>query len=68
MNLKDMILKRKGKWLVTKEDKTKWIIDLDDMMFDNYEWYKATGTLESELTDVSWFMKNSNMRKIKEEN
>jgi len=62
--MKEKILQMKGLWLVTKEDKTKWVIDLDNMLFDSYDWYKKVGTLESIIEDVDWFMKNSSMRRI----
>ena len=62
--MKSKILELKGMWLVVKEDKTKWVIDLDNMLFDNYNWYKKVGTLESEIEDIDWFMKNSSIRRI----
>lgn len=37
--------------LITLTDNSKWILDLDNNMFDNYKWYKSMGTLESELTE-----------------
>ena len=59
MNVYEMILKSKGMWLVTFPDKTKWVLDLDNNVFDNYEWYKVTGTLESELDSIDRFKKGS---------
>jgi hypothetical protein len=55
----------KGKWLVTLPDKSKWVLDLDNMLFDNYKWYKEVGTLESELEDIENFKKGSWKRLIK---
>jgi hypothetical protein len=51
MNIKEAILKAKGKWLLVMKDKSKWVIDLDNDMFDSFKWYKETKTLESELLD-----------------
>ena len=51
MTIKEMILKNKGLWYVVLKDKSKWIIDLDNNMFDNYKWYKEIGTLETDLSD-----------------
>ena len=56
MNIKEMIFKSKGLWLVELFDKTKWVLDLDKMEFDSYEWYKAVGTLENELVSIDEFM------------
>jgi hypothetical protein len=57
--MKDMLLKTKGVWVVTLEDKSKWVIDLDNNMFDSYKWYRAEGTLESELNNIDEFLKGS---------
>lgn len=57
--MKDMILKSKGLWLVKLSDNSKWVLDLDNNMFDNYKWYKVMGTLESELIDIDSFFKGS---------
>ena len=65
MTTKEMILKQKGKWLVQLEDKSQWVLDLDEMMFDNLEWYQVMGTLESELTDIDKFFKKGNWKKYK---
>ena len=66
MSFKEMMLKQKGMWLVTTSDKSKWVIDLDNMMFDNYKWYKAMGTLESELENLDNLLKgNIQIKKIK---
>ena len=55
--MKEKILKVKGKWLITYENKSwngkkhvldKIVIDLDNMMFDDYEWYKL-GEMQGEL-------------------
>lgn len=50
------LLENKGLWLVTLDDKSKWVLDFDKMLYDNYEWYEATGTLESDLVDYKVFM------------
>lgn len=56
MSIKDMMLKQKGKWMVKFRDKSKWIIDLTNMSYDSFEWYKATGTLDNEIDDLDkWF-------------
>lgn len=39
----------KGKWIITLMDNSKWVVDFDNNMFDDYKWYKKMGTLESEL-------------------
>lgn len=51
MTLKEQIIKQKGKWLITYKKK-KWsgeryvldkmVLDLDNMLFDDYEWYKLS--------------------------
>ena len=67
MNIIDMILKSKGVWIVTFPDQTKWVIDLDNMMFDNYKWYKAVGTIESDLDNeqLDTFLKSGSWKKLK---
>lgn len=50
MSIKEMMLKQKGIWLITLNDKSKWVVDLDNMMFDNYKWFKIMETTENELT------------------
>lgn len=47
--MKEKMLEQKGKWLITYNNK-KWngkryvldkmVLDLDNMLFDDYEWYK----------------------------
>ena len=59
MSIKEMLLKTKGVWVVTLEDKSKWVIDLDNNIFDSYNWYKKEGTLESELNNIDEFLKGS---------
>lgn len=65
MTTKEMILKQKGLWLVQLEDKSQWILDLDEMMFDNLEWYQVMGTLDSELTNIDDFFKKGSWKKYK---
>ena len=50
MSIKDMMLKFGGKYLFVLQDKSKWVIDLDKMIFDSFEWYDKVGTLESDLS------------------
>lgn len=50
MSIKDFMLKSGGKWLFILKDKSKWIIDLDKMIFDSFEWHNKVGTLESDLS------------------
>lgn len=40
---------KEGKWIITLNDNTKWIVDFNNNLFDSYDWYKKVGTLESEL-------------------
>lgn len=51
MSFKEMILKQKGKWLINHTDNYKVVIDLDNMLYDTYDWYKAYGMVEQELTE-----------------
>lgn len=49
IKMKEKMLEQKGKWLITYNNK-KWngkryvldkmVLDLDNMLFDDYEWYK----------------------------
>lgn len=57
MNICKMM--EKGKWIFTLDDKSKWVLDFDNMVFDNYNWYKKVGTLESELTNIDMFIKKA---------
>ena len=51
MKIDDLILKTKGTWKIIYKDNYKIVVDLDNMMFDTLEWYKAVGILEQELTN-----------------
>lgn len=53
MTIREQMLKQKGKWKVVTKDKAKYVIDLDNMIFDSYDWYKQ-GQLNSEL-DIDIF-------------
>lgn len=64
MTTKEMILKQKGLWLVTLQDKSKWVLDLDNMIFDELSWYQKVGTLESELYDIDSFFKDGSWKKL----
>lgn len=64
MTTKEMILKQKGLWLVTLQDKSKWVLDLDNMIFDELNWYQKVGTLESELIDIDSFFKEGSWKKL----
>ncbi len=64
MTTKEMILKQKGLWLVKLQDKSKWVLDLDTMTFDNYKWWKEIGTLESEIEDLDYWFLNASWSKL----
>ena len=53
-----------GLWLAILKDNSKWVIDFDNNMFDNYKWYKAYGTLESELNWEDLKKEIESMKKI----
>ena len=53
-----------GKWLITLQDNSKWVVDFDNNTFDNYNWYKVTGTLESELNWEELKREVKSMRRI----
>ena len=55
MTIREQMLKQKGKWKIVTKDKSKYVIDLDNMIFDSYDWYKQ-GQLNSEL-DIDTFNK-----------
>ena len=38
-----------GKWILTLNDNTKYVLDFDNNTYDSYEWYSKMGTLESNL-------------------
>lgn len=61
MTIKEQMLKQKGMWLVITKDKSKYVIDLDNMIFDSYDWY-IEGQLNSTLDDNSF---NSIMKCMK---
>ena len=64
MTTKEKKKKQKGLWLVTLQDKSKWVLDLDNMTFDNYNWYKSCGTIECEIGDLDDFFKNGSWKKL----
>lgn len=51
MTIREMVMKRKGKWLINHKDNYKVVIDLDKMVYDTYDWYKTDGCLQQELTN-----------------
>ena len=57
-------LSMKGIWLLTLNDNSKWVVDFDNNLFDNYKWYKAMGTLESELNWEELKREVKTMRRI----
>ena len=61
--LEDMI--KKGKWIITLNDKSKWVVDFDNNSMDSLEWYKAYGTLENELNYDDLKKDAVSMRKLK---
>jgi hypothetical protein len=65
MNITELMIKQKGKWIFTLEDNSKWVLDFSTMTFDSYEWYKKVGTLESEITNINEFIqKSKNVKRI----
>lgn len=64
MTTKEMILKQKGKWLVQLQDKSKWVLNLNNMTFDSFKWYKEVGTLESEIIDLDFWFEKASWKKI----
>lgn len=63
MAIKEMMTT--GVWLITLRDKSKWVVDMDNKIFDSYKWYKATGTLENEYNDNFKLSEIYSMKKIK---
>lgn len=55
---------KKGKWLITLEDNSKWVLDFDSNSFDSWEWYKTYGTLENELNYEELKKYGKSIRKI----
>ena len=58
MTINEMIKEQRGIWKITYRDNYKIVIDLDNMMWDEYTWYKATNELENEIVDIDSFLKN----------
>lgn len=69
MSIKEMI--NRGIWLVTLDDNTKWVVDVDNKLMDSYKWYKAVGTLETECNEEDiqkmLFSDSKKIRRIKNE-
>lgn len=74
--LKSEILKQKGKWLIIYADKIwngkryvldKMVLDLDNMLYDNYDWYKYNDMQnEASLNKIDDYLKGAiSVRKIK---
>ena len=69
MSLKEKILKQKGKWLITYIDKIwngkryvldKMVLDLDNMLYDDYEWYKLNDMQnEADLNKIDDYLKGA---------
>ena len=69
MSLKEKILKQKGKWLITYIDKIwngkryvldKMVLDLDNMLYDDYEWYKVNDMQnEADLNKIDDYLKGA---------
>lgn len=69
MSLKEKILKQKGKWLITYIDKIwngkryvldKMVLDLDNMLYDDYEWYKQNDMQnEADLNKIDDYLKGA---------
>ena len=76
MSLKEKILKQKGKWLITYIDKIwngkryvldKMVLDLDNMLYDDYEWYKQNDMQnEADLNKIDDYLKGArNIKRLK---
>lgn len=74
--LKDKILKQKGKYLIIYTDKIwngkryvldKMVLDLDNMLYDSYDWYKLNEMQnEASLDKIDDYLKGAiSIRKIK---
>lgn len=55
---------KKGKWLITLKDNSKWVLDFDNNLFDSWKWYKTYGTLENELNYEELKKDAKSIRKI----
>lgn len=74
--MKEKILERKGKWLITYNNK-KWngkryvldkmVLDLDNMLFDDYEWYKLDEMQgEADINKIDDYLRDAkSIKKIK---
>lgn len=58
---------KEGKWIVVLKDSTKWVFDIDNKLFDTYDWYKKMGTLESEFISFPSMNLIKQIKKIEEE-
>ena len=57
MSIKDCMLKQKGRWILTKKDNWKIIIDLDKEVWDDLKWYKKTGTMDNVIENLDELIK-----------
>lgn len=74
--MKEKILEQKGKWLITYNNK-KWngkryvldkmVLDLDNMLFDDYEWYKLDEMQgEADINKIDDYLRDAkSIKKIK---
>lgn len=58
MNIKDEMLRQKGKWLITYGDNSKFLVDLDTMEFDSLGWYLNNGRLENNIYSIDEILIN----------
>jgi hypothetical protein len=74
--MKEKMLEQKGKWLITYNNK-KWngkryvldkmVLDLDNMLFDDYEWYKLDEMQgEADINKIDDYLRDAkSIKKIK---
>lgn len=74
--MKEKMLEQKGKWLITYNNK-KWngksyvldkmVLDLDNMLFDDYDWYKLDDMQgEADINKIDDYLKDAkSIRKIR---
>ncbi len=74
--MKEKMLEQKGKWLITYNNK-KWngksyvldkmVLDLDNMLFDDYDWYKLDDMQgEADINKIDDYLKYAkSIRKIR---
>lgn len=74
--MKEKMLEQKGKWLITYNNKRwngkryvldKMVLDLDNMLFDDYEWYKLDEMQgEADINKIDDYLRDAkSIKKIK---